>query len=117
MSDRKQYVNIDNCKSQTEPMSNGTPRAQYWPLLFLLLINDLPRIIITNLSEYIEFQNYKIQRTPHVNYLGVNIDKHLTWDTHIKELCNKLKILFHVFYNIKELLSIGSIKTIYYTLI
>ena len=72
---------------------------------------------ITNLPEYIEFQNYKIKRTPHVKYLGVNIDEHLTWDTHIKELCNKLKRLFHVFYNIREHLSIDNIKTIYYTLI
>ena len=73
---------------------------------------------ITNLPEYIEFQNYKIKRTPHVSYyLGVIIDEHLTWDTHIKELSNKLKRLFHVFYNIREHLSIDNIKTIYYTLI
>ena len=45
------------------------------------------------------------------------MDEHLTWDKHINEVCNKLRSLFHVFYNIRRYLSKENIKTLYYTLI
>ena len=66
---------------------------------------------------YIEFLDSKIERTSYVKYLGVFIDEHLSWDIHINEICTKLKSLFHIFYNIRDYLSIDNIKTIYYTLI
>merc|ERR1711888_149678 len=47
----------------------------------------------------------------------MGIDENLTWNNHINEICTKLKSLFHVFYNIRDYLSIDNIKTIYYTLI
>ena len=72
---------------------------------------------INNLPEHIEFLDFKIERTPYVKYLGVTIDENLTWDIHINEICTKLKSLFHIFYNIRDYLSIDNIKTIYYTLI
>ena len=180
LSDRVQYVNIDNCNSKTRPIRYGVPQGSVLgPLFFLLFINDLPkccpsgkvrifaddtnvffhcnninelieigqrimnqlhtwfsankltlntdkstftifkskRKIINNLPEHLEFSDYKIKRTSFVKYLGVIIDENLTWDLHINEICTKLKSLFHVFYNIRDYLSIDNIKTIYYTLI
>ena len=73
--------------------------------------------VINDLPEHIEFLDFKIERTPYVKYLGVFIDENLTWDIHINEICTKLKSLFHIFYNIRDYLSIDNIKTIYYTLI
>ena len=75
------------------------------------------RKAIHNLPEHIEFLDYKIKRTTHVKYLGLTIDENLTWNNHINEICTKLKSLFHVFYNIRDYLSIDNVKTIYYTLI
>ena len=180
LSNRKQYVNIDNCKSQTRAISHGVPQGSVLgPLFFLLFINDLPiccpdgkvrlfaddttiffhsnninnitstgknimiqltswfkankltlnsdkssftifksnRKSIPNLPDTIDFYDQKIKRASHIKFLGVILDENLTWNHHINELCSKLKRLFHIFYNIRNLLLKDNIKTIYYALV
>ena len=70
-----------------------------------------------NLPDHIDFLNNQIKRTTHIKFLGVTLEENLTWNHHINETCNKLKRLFHIFYNIRDYLSKDNIKTIYYTLI
>ena len=72
---------------------------------------------ISNIPDYIEFLDNQIRRTTHIKFLGVTIEENLSWNLHINEICNKLKRLFHIFYNIRDYLSKENIKTIYYTLI
>ena len=72
---------------------------------------------IPNLPEQIDFLNQNIKRTTSIKFLGVILDENLTFNEHINDLCNKLKRLFHIFYNIRDYLSKENIKTIYYALI
>ena len=69
------------------------------------------------MPDNIEFLDQKIQRTSHNKFLGIILDENLTWNNHIIELSNKLKRLFHIFYNIRDYLSKENIKTIYYALV
>ena len=72
---------------------------------------------IANLPNKIDFLNFSINRTSSIKFLGIILDEHLTWKLHINEVCNKLKRLFHIFYNIRRYLSKENIKTLYYALI
>ena len=72
---------------------------------------------IPNIPDQIEFLDQKIKRSPHNKFLGITLDENLTWSNHINELSNKLKRLFHIFYNIRDYLSKENIKTIYYALV
>ena len=83
---------------------------RYWWCIFT-------RKIIPNLSDSLKFLDCEIKRTPFIKFLGLILAENLTWNQHIYELCNKLKGLFHIFYNIREYLSKKEIQSIYYALV
>ena len=72
--------------------------------------------VIPNIPNEIEFLNQQI-RTSQIKFLGIILDENLTFNDHVNEVCNKLKRLFHIFYNIRDYLSKENIKTIYYALV
>ena len=72
---------------------------------------------IKNLPDTIGHENIKIKRETKIKYLGLTLEEHLSWDQHTNEICNKLKCLFPLFYNIRQYLDKDNIRNIYYTMI
>ena len=65
---------------------------------------------IQNIPDKIEFLGQEIKRSSHNKYLGITLDENLTWNNHIIELSNKLKRLFHIFYNFRDYLTKYNMK-------
>lgn len=84
--------------------------------------NNLPNIV------YLKIHNRKctnkdtcfcekIEEISHIKYLGIEIDCHLRWDTHIASLCNKVRRIVYCFHVLKRILSLNLIKNVYYALV
>lgn len=58
-----------------------------------------------------------IEKVDHVKYLGIFIDQHLRWDRHITYLVERLKGMFHTFYNLRYVLSLAGIIRIYESIV
>lgn len=61
--------------------------------------------------------NQSINETNEVKYLGIFIDQHLKWNSHIEYLTNKIRKLIHKFYLLREFLNKKLIILIYKALI
>ena len=72
---------------------------------------------IKNIPNSINCEDIIIHRESQVKYLGLILDEHMRWDSHINEICNKLKCFFPLFYNIRHYLDMEHIRAIYFTMI
>ena len=75
------------------------------------------RLTNLNIPNSICYDNIEINREMQVKYLGLILDEHMDWNAQTKEICNKLKNFFPLFYNIRQYLDIDHIRTIFYTMI
>ena len=67
---------------------------------------------IHNIPDQLSFDNQTISRSNSVQYLGVILDEHLTWNEHITELCNKLIRLYKTLYCLRIFIDKEKVKTI-----
>lgn len=58
-------------------------------------------------------ETFEIHSTTSVNYLGINIDNHLKWDTHIAFIMKKMRSLIHLFYKSRSFLQENDLITLY----
>lgn len=57
-----------------------------------------------------------LERVPYIKYLGVQIDKNLNFEQHIKTITNRVRKLIAIFRNVREVADPKLLKTIYLTL-
>ena len=57
-----------------------------------------------------------IRESTKIKYLGVYLDKNLSWEFHINELCKKLSSAVGMLYKMKNLCSTSTLKSIYHSL-
>lgn len=58
----------------------------------------------------------EIMPTTEIKYLGVHIDKHLNWKSHIQSLSGRIRKLIYIFKTLRQVCDIGQIMSVYYAL-
>jgi len=65
---------------------------------------------------YVKINKYKIKPCPYVKYLGVSIDEHLSWNTHINSLCQQLSQSIGIISKIRHYVPLKSCISVYYAI-
>ena len=89
-------------------LSLNTSKTKY--MLFHTAQKKVPKLKI-------EIDGNMVDKLDHFNFLGLEIDKHLNWNTHIKKISGKLMNLIGIISKFKYILAPHILQTIYTTLI
>ena len=181
LSDRKQYVSLDNQNSSFLPVKVGVPQGSILgPLLFIIYINDFHKasskfhpivyaddstlsaslrtfdsadqdrnsvingeldkvsnwlklnklslnssktkaLIFHTIQRNVTYPNIVVNSSPvefveSFNYLGIEIDKHLSWKPHIHKISKKMSKVVGVMSRMKNILPVRVLLTLYNTL-
>lgn len=57
-----------------------------------------------------------ISKTHSIKYLGINLDNKLKWEEHTKVVAKKLRMSMYIFRDLRNILSIRSLKTVYFAI-
>ena len=58
----------------------------------------------------------KIKESNKIKYLGVYLDKNLSWNFHITELCKKQSCAVGMLYKMKNMCSTSTLRSIYFSI-
>ena len=73
-----------------------------------------------NINTYIpviKIKNIFIDRVQNFNFLGVNLNENLNWNSHIDQISIKISRCLGIMYKLKHVLPIHILKLLYYSLI
>ena len=116
LSNRKQFVQYGDILSQKTDILLGVPQGSILgPLLFIIYINDM--VHSSELFKFINFAGTDIEFVDNFNFLGIIINKHLNWTSHVDMLTAKLSKTIGILNILKHVLPINITRTIYNSLI
>lgn len=116
----------DSWKELKDQAENDMKSIKDWMDYNLLTINFEKTKYITfsclnrNLPDYETLkidENYEIERTDYIKYLGIIIDRHLRWDKHIDNLSRNLRCLLYKFRLLRTFLDTTKLKMVYHALV
>ena len=84
---------------------------------FAMLIGSRKRLDTIENIPHILVNNVPLPYMDQCKYLGVTLDKHLSWDIHIDNLCKKLKPKVGVISRLRHILNKNLLNTVYKTII
>ena len=119
------YVSNENLKTGEEIMNTELKSIYKWLLANKLTINIQKtnfmilarKKIPLDDSISIRINNLSIDRVKSIKFLGVTINEKLNWANHIRNISKKLSKLNGVFYLVRHLLTLETLKYLYITLI
>ena len=107
-------------------ITNSLALITDWFAVNKLTINSTKSKILTfsndkrnsNLAQVpIIYNNTTIEHVTNFNFLGVIMDKKLTWKHHIDVICSKLIKVIYILRSIKNIVTSNTMRTIYFSLI
>jgi hypothetical protein len=72
---------------------------------------------VSELPNSISIGNDHIQKVNETKYIGITIDQHLSWTSHVNNICRSLAKYFGIYYNIRNYITNNLARTIYYSTI
>ncbi|KAL1447456.1 hypothetical protein WDU94_000018, partial [Cyamophila willieti] len=86
-------------------------------MTFSITITGQPDINKTLTLQTAPDQIVTLTKINSTRYLGIQIDQHLKWNTHTKNLHTKLRHLMHVFNNLRRVCSKDILRMVYYAFV
>jgi len=65
----------------------------------------------------IDYEHNHIENSQSTSFLGIILDKTLSWQLHINNICAKLKSACYILRTLNPILSVSNLKTIYFSYI
>lgn len=79
--------------------------------------DKLPTNNILNIYLPHRDSTWTLKSATEVKYLGITIDCNLKWSKHINNITKKLRTLLYLFYQIKNILDLKTLISVYYSLV
>ena len=75
-----------------------------------------PNRTFTSFSPTVKIHDTELEFVDTFKFLGIHFNNKLTWQTHFNQLCSKLSRNIGVIDNIKDLVKMKTLTTLYYSL-
>ena len=119
-------VNSNNLSEVTASINNELSCVQEWLLINKLSVNvnktkfmifHHPQRKIEHLVPALELNSEPLERVSEFSFLGLTLDKHISWKPHVQKIANKISRIIGILRRLENILPTPVLITLYNTLI